>query len=554
VGVLAAAIAIIVYQQVTRRPMGPAMPVVAVLPLINMSGDAANDYLGAGLAESLITSLASLPRVTVLSRSAVEETRQQYPDRARFVQALDATYVVEGSVQAVAERLRVTLTLVRDDSSVAWGDTVEGPASDLFALQTQLAASLHSAIAGQTPAGSPRVQPAAPTTASEPAQIAYWKGRAYLDRRDIAGNPQLALKEFEDAIKADPKFAMGYAGLAEAQWTMWSNTNDKSWADSAIRSTATARQLEPDRPAVRYSAGMTLFRIGRYEEAKQELEKAIELQPTSEEATRLLGRVLMRQGRIEDGLAQFNKALAIRPNSVLLHTEMGLALYNESRYKEALAAFEKAIALAPNSSRALTQAGAAAQALGDNARALSFFERATEIQPRAETFSNMGTIYYGQGEYAKAANAYEAALLIRPLSALTHRNLGDAYSRLGRHDDALKAYRQAIVRAQADVAVSPTDARALARLAVYEAKAGDDAAARRTLAAAEKLAPHDEQVQLRAGVVHALAGRADAALDALERAIAGGIAPRAVEAEEDFVKLRPLPRFASMVSTAEVKR
>lgn len=551
--VLTIAIGIIIYQQITRGPLGPDTPVVAVLPLTNMSGDASNDYLGAGLAESLITSLASMPKVTVLSRTAVDETRQQYPDRARFVQALDATYVVEGSVQAVADRLRVTLTLVRQDSSVAWGDTVEGPARDLFALQTQLATSLNNAIADQTPSGT-RVSPAAPTTASEPAQIAYWKGRAYLDRRDIAGNPQLALQEFETAVKADPKFAMGYAGLAEAQWSMWSNTNDKSWADKAIQSTATARQLEPDRPAVRYSAGMTLFRIGRYDEAKQELEKAIALQPTSEEATRLLGRVLMRQGKIDEGRAEFNKALAIRPNSVMLHTEMGLALYNESRYKEALEAFEKAIALAPNSSRALTQAGAAAQAAGDDSKALSFFERATAIQPRAETFSNMGTIYYGHGEYAKAANAYEAALLIRPLSAQTHRNLGDAYLRLDRKDDALKAYREAVTRAQADVAVSPNDARALARLAVYQAKAGDDAAARKTLAGAEKLAPRDEQVQLRAGVVHALAGRADQALDAIERAIAGGISPRAVETEEDFAKLRPLPRFASMVSTPEVKR
>src|SRR5690349_18108673 len=238
VAVLAVAIGIIIYQQLTRRPLGPETPVVAVLPLANMSGDAANDYLGAGLAESLITSLASMPKVTVLSRSAVDETRQQYPDRARFVQALDATYVVEGSVQAVADRLRVTLTLVRDDSSVAWGDTVEGPSSDLFALQTQLATSLNNAIADQSPAG-PRVEPAAPTTSSEPAQIAYWKGRAYLDRRDLAGNPQLALQEFETAINADPKFAMGYAGLAEAQWAMWSNTNDKTWADKAIASTAT---------------------------------------------------------------------------------------------------------------------------------------------------------------------------------------------------------------------------------------------------------------------------------------------------------------------------
>jgi serine/threonine-protein kinase len=431
---------------------------------------------------------------------------------------------------------------------------VEGPTRDLFALQTQLASALNQAIADQNPS-SERVEPAALPTTSEAAQIAYWKGRALLDRRDISGNPQLALKEFEDAIRADPKFAMGYAGLGEAQWTMYSNTNDKTWADRAMASTATALSLEPDRPAVRYSAGLTLFRIGRYEDARQELEKAIALQPTSEEATRLLGRVLMRQGRIDDGLAQFNKALAIRPNSVLLHTEMGLALFNESRYKEALEAFEKAIALAPNSSRALTQAGAASQMAGDNAKALSFYERANAIQPRAESFSSMGTIYYDQGDFEKAAKAYEAALLIRPLGAITHRNLGDAYLRLGRKEDALKAYRQAVALAQADVSVSPNDARALARLAVYEAKAGDDAAARKSLAAAEKLAPRDEQVQLRAGVVHALANRTGPALDAIERAIAGGISRRTVETEYDFANLRPLPRFASMVSTpAEVKR
>lgn len=552
--VLSVVVALIGRSQWFARPPGPESPVVAVLPLTNASGDAANDYLGAGLAESLITSLASVPRVTVLSRSAVDETRQQYPDRARFVQALDATYVVEGSVQAVSDRLRVTLNLVRQDASVAWGRTVEGPAGDLFALQSQLAAALNDAIADQTPS-SARVAPAAPTTSSESAQIAYWKGRANLDRRDLAGNNQAALQEFAAAIAADPKFAMAYAGLAEAQWGMYVQTNDNTWAERAVASTATASQLEPDRPAVRYSAGLTLFRSGRFDEARQELERAVALQPTYEDALRLLGRVLMRQGRIDEGREQFNRALTIRPNSVSLHSDMGLAYFNAQRYAEALQAFERAIELAPNSSVTLSQAGAASHALGDTTRALGYYEKATAIQPRPETFSSMGTIYYGQGEFQKAASAYEAALLIRPLGAITHRNLGDAYRRLGRTDDALRAYRQAVERAQAEVAVSPTDARALARLAVYQAKARDDAAARRTLAAAEKLAANDEQVQLRAAVVHALANRVEPALDALQRAIAGGIARRVIEAEEDFERLRPLPRFAALVATpAEEKR
>jgi serine/threonine protein kinase len=101
--VIAILLGLVIRMQWTARRLGPEAPVVAVLPLQNMSGDVANDYLGAGLAESLITSLASAPRVTVLSRSAVDETRQQYPDRTSFVQALDATYVVEGSVQSVSD-------------------------------------------------------------------------------------------------------------------------------------------------------------------------------------------------------------------------------------------------------------------------------------------------------------------------------------------------------------------------------------------------------------------------------------------------------------------
>ena len=538
----------------TTRSRGPASPVVAVLPLTNMSGDAANDYLGAGLAESLITSLASVPAVTVLSRAAVEESRQQNPDRASFVRALDASYVVTGSVQSVSDRLRVTLNLERPDASVAWGRTVEGPTRDLFSLQTQLAAGLTEAINEQSPS-SETPRPAALSTASDAAQLAYWKGRAHLDQRDLAGSIQSALQEFESAVASDPRFAIAYAGLADAQWSMYTQTNDKVWAQRAVDSTTTAVKLEPDRPSVRFIAALTLHRSGRFAEAQAEVERALALQPTYEDAIRLYGTVLMRQGEVERGMAEFKKAMAIRPNAVVSYSDMGTALYTAGRYPEALAAFEKAIALSPGSSINLSRAGATAQQMGDTTRALAFYERANAIQPRAETFSNMGTIYYGLGDYEKAARAYEGALLIRPLGAITHRNLGDAYRHLGRGAAARKAYRQAVVRTEAEVSVSPSDARAIARLAVYQAKAGDDAGARKSLRRAEELTPTDGQVLQRAGVVHTLAGRTRQALDAIERAIAGGVPPSVIAAEEDLERLRAEPRFAAMVKTpAEVKR
>ena len=554
VAMLAIVGALTVRLQRNATQTGTESPVVAVLPLANMSGDAGNDYLGAGLAESLITSLASAPRLIVLSRGAVEESRQQNPDRTSFVRALDASYLVTGSVHAINNRLRVTLNLERPDASVAWGGTVEGSSNDLFDIQKRLATLLSNAIADQTPSGE-RAEPAAPMTSNDAAQLAYWKGKALLDRRDLPGNVQAAINEFETALSADRTFALAHAGLAEAQWSMYLQTNDQIWAQRAIESTQRALKLEPDRPSVRYIAALTLFRSGRYEDAQAEVERALALQPTYEDAIRLYGTVLMRRGQIDRGQAEFNRVMALRPNAVSVHTDMAAALYAAGRFEESLRALEKALTLTPASAITLTRAGAAAHQLGDTARALEYYERANAIQPRADTFSNIGTIHYGLGDYAKAAAAYEGSLLIRPTSAVTNRNLGDALTRLGRADEARAAYRRAAAQGEAEVSVSPSDARAIARLAVYYAKARDDAAAMRHMKRALALAPGDAQVIHREAVVHAIARRPAQALAAIERAIANGLPRRTVAEEEDFTGLRPMPRFADMVSTsAEVKR
>jgi serine/threonine-protein kinase len=413
---------------------------------------------------------------------------------------------------------------------------------------------LADAITDQTPSAQ-RSTPAAPITANETAQLAYWKGRALLDRRDLTGNRSAAIAEFERALAADPRFAIAHAGLAEAQWAMYQQTNDKSWADRAKASTRTAIELEPDRPSVRYIAALTAFRTGDYVAANTQVVRALELQPTFEDAMRLHGRVLVIQGDIEAGLAEFRKLMAIRPNAVALYTEMGIAMMDVSRFQDALDAFDKAIALSPASAITLSQAGSAAQALGETQRALEYYEKANAIQPRADTFSNIGTIQYGLGDYTKASAAYEGSILIRPQSALTHRNLGDAYTRLGRKDDAKRAYLKAVEQAEVAVSLGPSDARAIARLAVYQAKAGDDAAAMRSVRRALALTPQDQQVLQRAAVVHALAGRGTAALDAIEKAIANGYSKRLIAEEDDFVMLRSTPRFAALISTpAEVKR
>src|SRR5262249_30024931 len=128
------------------------------------------------------------------------------------------------------------------------------------------------------------------------------------------------------------------------------------------------------------------------------------------------------------------------------------------------------------------------------------------------------------------------------------------YQHLGRKEDANKAYRRAVEQAEAEVALLPSNARTVARLAVYQAKAGDDNGAQATIKRALSLAPNDEQVLQRAAVVHALGRRTALALDSAEMAIAKGYDRRLMAEEEDLVTLRSMPRFAAIISTPEVKR
>ena len=126
-----------------RPPIDPsAPPVIAVLPLANDSGDPTKDYVAAGIAESLISSLASLPSVTVLSRASVAEARARAKDEAALAKDLGATYIVNGSVQESNGTLKISLHLVKPDRTVAWGDSVEGTFDRIFDLQSRLAAAL----------------------------------------------------------------------------------------------------------------------------------------------------------------------------------------------------------------------------------------------------------------------------------------------------------------------------------------------------------------------------------------------------------------------------
>ena len=192
-------------------------------------------------------------------------------------------------------------------------------------------------------------------------------------------------------------------------------------------------------------------------------------------------------------------------------------------------------------------------ALGHLEQAVPFYEQAIRIAPDAAqaAFSNLGTAYYQLGRLDEARAAYGRAVAIDPGDPLKRRNLGDLHHRTGDAGAARREYQEALRLSKKQLEVNPRDARALALMAVVEAKLGRGAEAQRHAAEALALNPSSSDVVYKAAVVHALTGRPEEALLALEKALAMGFRSWEARVDDDLASLRRNERFVTLTSRKE---
>lgn len=542
---VAVGVAVAVYRLRVPPPAPGARPIVAVLPLENLSGDASKDHIGIGIAETLTTDLARVPRITVVSRAAAVESRQRMRDPARIARDLGVTFVVDGGVQQSGDQVRVTLKLVKPDGSVAWGEVYEARFVDLFPLQRRLAETLTSALQVR-PSAAELARFGRPPTQNVETLADYWRGRALLERPDVKDNVARAVDSFERAIQTDPRFALAHAGLAEAYWTQYQETKEPSWTTKAIEASHEALRLDPEQPQVRMALATVYQGTGRREAAVEELRRALALQPNNDDAHRALADVLFDQGQTDEAIAEVREAIGIRPGYWRHHLLLGFVHFQIGRYADAAAAFRRVTELQPDNARGFSNLGAVYQALGDTQNAMANYRRALELAPTANAYTNLGTIYRQERRHTEARHAFEEAIKLGP-TPLRLRYLGDALRRLGQRDEARASYLRAVELAEALVKVNPQDGPNLAMLAVCEAKLARVPDARRHATEAVALSPGDKDVLYRAAIVHSLGGRSLEALAALRDALSRGFSPNLARDDEDLEGLRNLPEFKTLV-------
>jgi len=332
----------------TRQPKTPklatAKPVhsLAVLPMQNFSGDPAQDYFADGMTETLISGLAKVGSLRVISRTSVVQFKGSQKPLKQIANELNVDAVIEGSVQRFGDKIHVGVRLIEPETeALIWSQEYDPYLRDVLTLQNEVAQAVTQAIRIKlTPQEQSRLAERRPINPA--AYDDFLRGRYYLNRQTKADN-DAAIQALNRAVEADPEFAGGWAELAQAYvWKLFLFAPDeKELQQKAFVAVEKALALDPDLAEAYLARGRLLWTPSNHfphDKAIQEYRRALALNPSLDEARNQLAVVLGHVGLVDEALAELDQALKTNPGNTLARFRVGEVLLFAGKHEEALAA------------------------------------------------------------------------------------------------------------------------------------------------------------------------------------------------------------------------
>jgi len=352
-------------------------PSIAVLPLLNASGDESQQFFADGLSENLIVALSHFAGLRVISRNSSFQFRDAREDSRAIGLKLGVAHLLEGSVQHVGDKVRVVAALVRSaDGSTLWSQSYDRPYSDLFALQDELTAAVAAALKAKLlPAADAHPRGDRPPSGNLEAYAALLRGRFHADRRTEA-DQRKAIEELSRATVLDPGYAEAWATLSRT-WTgltalaLSGEAAQKAYRE-ARNAAETAIALSPDLASAHAARGYLLANADYdWQGAEAEYRRAIALVPTDDNAKAGLGRVVAAQGRVREAVDLTRQVLANDPLYASQHYWQSIYFGALGRLDEARASVRRAIELQSQAGTFHLQSTTVELARGDPAAALA---------------------------------------------------------------------------------------------------------------------------------------------------------------------------------------
>jgi TolB-like protein/Flp pilus assembly protein TadD len=321
---------------------------IAVLPLLNESGDPKDEYFSDGLSEELIAALAQISGLKVIGRSSSFRFKDRKEEPKTIGEKLGVSTLLDGTVRKQGDRVRIVAALVNAaDGIQLWTRTFDRQLKDIFAVQEEIAKAVAESLKGTLLGADARSAQVAATDNSE-AHNAYLQGHFHLVRRNVE-DFRKAIDYYDQAIELDPKYALAYAERAEA-WTILGDlTGQRPTAYPKARSDAEkAVAIAPALAEARAALGFVrCFVDWKFAEGLAELKRAKELSPANPTANDLLARIIVYLGRFDEAERQARQAVELDPLSTVTQGNLARVLFYAGKLDEADAVARKAAELQP---------------------------------------------------------------------------------------------------------------------------------------------------------------------------------------------------------------
>ncbi len=467
---------------------------VAVLPFQNLSSDPENAYFADGIQEEVLTRLAKIADLKVISRASTQQYQSEPGNLAEIAKQLGVANILEGSVQKAGNLVRVNVHLVNvQTGSQLWAETYDRKLSDIFAVESEIAKGIAESLQATLTGGEEQALAASPTSNPE-AHDAYLRALAFEARGNYSEDALFkAIGYYELAVQLDPNFALAWARLSGAHALLYFNRGDTTVArrDAAKEALEHAQKLQPNSPETLLFLGYYQYWVLHdYGMAKATFARVSRMLPGNSQVSYALGAIARREGHWDESVAYWERGLALDPRNTVLLTEVAFTYAALRQFPTAVKLYDRALDILPNELYLMASKASIYQAEGNLQEAAKLL-----VQVNAQTNSDM------------AVRVKFAQLRLERNQSETTRFVQARQARLHFTSPLDKGIKQGGLALIQRVAGDTAQAKAAAEQA------------RSTLEPISKEQPDNAFVAAALAVAHAMLDEKDSALKEAERAI-----------------------------------
>jgi TolB-like protein/Tfp pilus assembly protein PilF len=356
---------------------------IAVLPFENLSRDPDNAYFADGIQEEILTRLAKIAGLKVISRTSTQRYQGKPRNLGEIARQLGVANILEGSVQKIADQVRVSVQLINAQTdSHLWAESYDQKLTDILGVESEIAKRIAESLQIKLTGREEQALAVKPTNNPE-AYDAYLRGLASQTRSRFSIDTQTKAASFyERAVQLDPNFALAWAGLSRADSLIYFNRADNSYAarsGAAKRALENAQRLEPNSAQTQLALGYYQYQVlVDYGSAKTTFEQVRKMLPRSSEVLFALGSVTRREGHWDDSIAYLQQALALDPGNVNYLTDVAWTYAMLRQLPAALELYDRALDITPYDPDVIAKKAGIYQAQGNLQEAASLL---SEINP-----------------------------------------------------------------------------------------------------------------------------------------------------------------------------